>query len=140
MGRSLSLDLRERVVRFVELGNSRRAAGRHFQVSHSTAIRLMSQKATTGTISPKPQGRRREGKLTPALPFLIEIVESVPDITLVELAAAVKDEYDISASLPTLSRALTSAGYSFKKRRFLPRSGGAKRSAEPAATGSGADN
>ena len=140
MGRSLSMDLRERVVRFVEQGNSRRAAGRHFQVSHSTAIRLMSRKAATGTISLKQQGRQRDSKLASALPFLIEIVESVPDITLAELAAAVKDEYKIAASLPTLSRALTSAGYTFKKRRLLPRNGGVKRSAVPAANGLSADS
>ena len=40
MGRSYSLDLRVRVVRFVEAGHSRRAAARHFGVSDSFAIKL----------------------------------------------------------------------------------------------------
>jgi transposase len=45
MGRSYSLDLRVRVAAFVEAGQSRRAAARHFGVSDSFAIKLLRRQA-----------------------------------------------------------------------------------------------
>jgi hypothetical protein len=42
MPNSLSNDLRERVVAFVEAGHSRRAAAAHFRVSPSAVINLMT--------------------------------------------------------------------------------------------------
>ncbi|RUU94972.1 IS630 family transposase, partial [Mesorhizobium sp. M1A.F.Ca.IN.020.03.2.1] len=41
MPKPYSLDLRERVVRFVEAGHSRRAAAAHFEVSVSFVVILM---------------------------------------------------------------------------------------------------
>jgi transposase len=42
MTKSSSLDLRRRVVRFVEAGHSCHAAARHFEVSVAFVIRLMA--------------------------------------------------------------------------------------------------
>jgi hypothetical protein len=47
MGTCYSLDLRERVARFVEAGGSRRAAARQFAVSASCAIKLLRRHART---------------------------------------------------------------------------------------------
>ena len=52
MGRSCSLDLRSRVVAFVDDGHSRRAAARHFGVSESFAITLMRCVARSGSPAP----------------------------------------------------------------------------------------
>ena len=49
MGRAYSLDLRERVARHVAEGGSRRAAGRRFGVSASTAVRIAASQAERGT-------------------------------------------------------------------------------------------
>ena len=57
MGRSYFLDLRSRVVAFVDGGHSRRAAARHFGASESFAITLMRRMARSGSPAPGRQGR-----------------------------------------------------------------------------------
>jgi len=56
MGRALSIDLRERILRMILSGSSCRAAARHFGVGESTAIRLKRRYLEQGTIEPKKQG------------------------------------------------------------------------------------
>ena len=63
MPHPLSIDLRERVVGFVEVGHSRHAAAAHFQVSVSFVVNLMKAYRTTGSLAPKPMGGRRHAKL-----------------------------------------------------------------------------
>ena len=47
-----SLDLRVRVVSFVEAGHSRRPPARHFRVSDSFAIKLMQRQRQSGSPAP----------------------------------------------------------------------------------------
>jgi transposase len=51
MIQSDSLDLRVRVVAFVEAGHSCRAAARHFEVSDTFAIKLLQRQRTSGAHS-----------------------------------------------------------------------------------------
>ena len=81
MGACYSLDLRERVARFVEAGGSRWAAARRFAVSASCAIKLLRRHARTGSAAPARQGRPTgSGKLVPVAGFLIATVEASPDM------------------------------------------------------------
>jgi transposase len=57
MTQSYSLDLRVRVVAFVEAGHSCRAAACHFGVSDSFAIKLLKRQRTSGSPIPARQGR-----------------------------------------------------------------------------------
>lgn len=118
MGKPYSLDLRERIVGYVAQGHSARAAGRLFGVSASTAVRLTAAQRCDGGVAPKPQGRPpgKVGKLAAHMGFLIEVVKSDPDITLRELAGALKDAEGVEAQLSSIHRALIRAGYSYKKR------------------------
>ena len=60
MGQSpYSTDLRARVVQTVSEGVSRRAAGRLFKVSVSSAIRWVDLEEKTGSVAPKPRRHRR---------------------------------------------------------------------------------
>jgi len=116
MGKAYSRDLRLRVHRHVTEGHSRRGAGRRFGVSASTAIRLEARYRETGDLAPRKQGRPPgQGKLAPYLGFLTEIVDSVPDITLRELAEALASEHGITVHQSSISRALQAAGYTYKK-------------------------
>jgi transposase len=54
MPKAYSLDLRERVVRFVQAGHSRHAAAAHFAVSVSFVVNLMQAYSTSGRIAPRP--------------------------------------------------------------------------------------
>ena len=118
MGKPYSMDLRERIVAYVEAGHCCRAAARVFAVSASTAVRLAAAQRERGNVSPKPQGRMpgMAGKLAAHQAFLLEIVQAEPDITLKELAGALVEAHGVRGQLFSLHRALRRAGYSYKKR------------------------
>jgi transposase len=116
MAKSYSLDLRQRVVDFIEAGHSRRQAARHFDVSVSFAVKLMARWRASGTLAPGRRGRPRGGgKLAPHRAFVIARVEAKPDITMPELAAALEAERGLRVSPASLSRLLCQAGFSYKK-------------------------
>src|SRR5918997_3730769 len=116
MAQSYSLDLRVRVAGFVEAGHSCRAAARHFRVSDSFAIKLMQRQRQSGSPAPARQGRPRgTGKLAPYETFLIQSVESQPDITMPDLAARLWEEHGVRAAPATLSRYLCRRGFTYKK-------------------------
>ena len=118
MGKPYSLDLRERIVGYVEEGHSARSAAGVFGVSASTAVRLAAAHRRDGNIAPKPQGRApgTAGKLAAHLDFLIERLRSEPDITLQVLAEALSEARGVKVQLSSIHRALIRAGYSYKKR------------------------
>lgn len=85
--RSYSLDLRERVARFLECGASRHAAAARFGVPVSFAVNLMAALRATGGLAAKPEGGWRYSKLDPYRNFLIGRVVEKDDITMPEFAA-----------------------------------------------------
>lgn len=115
MGKTLSSDLRCRIIRFVEKGGSRREAARRFEVSPSFAVKLVARWRKTGSAAAERRGRRRPGRLAAHHAFLVDTVEARPDITMPELAAALFKDRRISADPATLSRLLCRLGFSFKK-------------------------
>ena len=132
MPKAYSLDLRERVVRFVEAGRSCYAAAAHFCVSVSFAVRLIRAFRTTGSLKPKPSGGQRHAKLDPHRAFLIARIEEKADITMPELSAELAAATGTKADPASLSRFLIRNGYRFKKNpagsraRSSRRQGGAR--------------
>jgi transposase len=114
MGKPYSVDLRERIIGFVEGGGSRRRAAEHFDVSASCAIKLMDRWKRTGTTAPGKRGGSK-GKLCPHKDFLLAWVKDKPDITMPELAKALKAETGTEADPASLSRFLIRNGQRFKK-------------------------
>ena len=116
MGLSYSLDLRTRVVAFVEAGHSRRAAARHFGVSESFAIKLLRRVATSGSCEPDQQGKPRgHGKLEAYGTFLVGAVDAEPDITMPALCDRLMETCGVTADPAELSRFLCRQGYTYKK-------------------------
>jgi transposase len=115
MPKPYSLDLRERVVRFVEEGHSRRAAAAHFTVSPSFVVNLVRAVRTRGSFAPRPSGGRRHAKLEPHRSFLLAQVVGKADITMPELAAELAAATGEKADPASLSRWLIRAGHRFKK-------------------------
>ena len=116
MGKSYSLDLRDRVYGLISAGRSRRAAARHYDVSASFAVKLAAHVASTGSVHPARQGRPPGGgKLAPYRDFLMSRVEAMPDITMPELAAALEGEHEIVVHPSSLSRFLRREGLTYKK-------------------------
>jgi transposase len=114
MPKAYSLDLRERVVGFVEDGHSRRAAAAHFQVSVSFVVNLVKAVRTRGSFEPKPSGGRRHAKLEPHRSFLLAQVAEKADITMPELAAELAAATGEKANPASLSRWLIGIGYRVK--------------------------
>jgi transposase len=82
--KAYALDLRERVIRFVQAGGTRAEAARHFQLGQRSVYRYLAA-AKTNTLTPKTSwGAWR--KLDPAK--LQAHVKKHADATLAELAAA----------------------------------------------------
>lgn len=116
MGRSYSVDLRARVVSFVEAGQSRRAAAVRLGTGESFAIRVMKRFATSGSLEPAKQGRPAGGgKLAPHKAFLIETVETTPDITMPQLCERLVAAHNVTVDPAALSRFLCRQGYTYKK-------------------------
>jgi len=114
MVKPYSVDLRERVVRFVISGHSRHAAAAHFGVSVSSAIKWVAAYLARGELVPKPLGGRRFSKLDPHRAFLIATVEKQPDITMPELAAALAAK-STTVDPASISRWLRRNNFRYKK-------------------------
>jgi transposase len=127
MPKAYSLDLRERVVGFVEDGHSRRAAAAHFKVSVSFVVNLVRAVRSRGSFEPKPSGGRRHAKLEPHRSFLLAQVVEKADITMPELAAELAAATGEKADPASLSRWLIRAGYRFKKNSASQRARSARR-------------
>ena len=115
MGKSLSLDIRERVVALVDEGLSCHEAARGLRISAASAVRIMQRKRRTGGVKTAPQGRPRRSKLDRVSNWLKSRVDGEPDITMPELAEALKLEHDLTATPAMLSRHLIHRlGYTYK--------------------------
>ena len=116
MGKSHSLDLRERVYGEVAAGQSRRSSARRFGVSASTGVRLAQRMAETGSLAPARQGRPPGGgKLAEYREQLTGWVDAEPDITMPELAARLEADCGVVAHPASLSRFLLAVGFTVKK-------------------------
>ncbi len=114
MTKALSLDLRRRVVRFVEAGHSRHEAAARFEVSVSFVVKLVAAWRSTGSYAPKPEGGWRYSKLDPHRAFLLRRVAEQADITMPELAVELA-ELGVAIAPASLSRWYLRNGYRFKK-------------------------
>ncbi len=127
MPKAYSLDLRERVARFVEEGHSRHAAAALFGVSASFVVKLRKAYHTTGRLEPKPGGGRRHAKLDPHRVFLLARLAEKHDITMPELAAELAAATGVKAAPASISRWFIRNGYRFKKNASGERTRSARR-------------
>ena len=89
MPAAYSADIRGRVIASVESGSSRREAAEEFDVSASSAIKLVAAYRTTGSCAAKPRG----GSTSPLekyATFLRTLIEGQPDLTLDEVVCAMR--------------------------------------------------
>ena len=121
MGQPLSEDLRIRVIRTIEGGQSRRAAAARFGVGVSSAIRWMSAYLATGRTCAKPQGGdQRSERIEAQADLLLNAIEQTPDITLEELRERLITERGETFAISTIHDFYRRHGVTFKKRRRMP--------------------
>lgn len=120
MPKSLSTDLRNRVVSAVDAGASRRQAAERFGVSAASAVRWVALAHRQGDARPKRQGGdRRSRRIEDHGELILTLVRETPDMTLVELRTELA-ERGISAAVSTLWRFFDRCDMTLKKRRRTP--------------------
>lgn len=85
MAKPYSQDLRDRVVRAVLAGQSRRKAARSFEISASCVIKLMQQWETTGDCLPRKFGGHKRHALAEYEDKVRALVAAQPDLTITAL-------------------------------------------------------
>jgi transposase len=113
MPKSLSGDLRERVIEAVEAAASRREASERFEISPSSAVRWLQRWRDHGVCAPKPRGGSRS-PLEDYAERILALVDEQRDRTLDELVAAMHKRR-ILGSRSALWRFLDRHGITFKK-------------------------
>ena len=116
MARPYSRDLRERVVRAVEGGLSRRRAAGVFGVGIATVIEWVRVWRESGSLNAKPMGGDRNSRLKRERAWLLERIAVVPDLTLEEIRAELRDR-GIQVGYGSVWRFFAAEGISFKKNR-----------------------
>jgi transposase len=105
--KAYSVDLRTRVMSYVESGGSRISASKIFSIGERTVRRWISLREETKSLEPKPHGGGYPPKID--LKVLKEYVNSNADITLSELGEK------FSVSVPSIWHALKKINYVYKK-------------------------
>ncbi len=122
MAKSLSIDLRERLVSAVESGMTRRSAARRFGVAASTAIKWVDQWRRTGTVEPRPRGGdHRSERIEAHAEEVLALIADTPDVTLEELAGHLDEVHGLKVAQSTVWRLLDRHDMTFKKNRARQR-------------------
>jgi transposase len=111
-----SQDLRERVVGFMALGRSARAAAVRFEVSVSSAIRWAQRWRAEGHARPRAMGGDRRSRLREHGTRVLQLVAQQPDLTLREIRSALAASCGITVGLSTVYRFLVAHNLTLKKR------------------------
>ncbi len=128
MARSLSEDLRLRVVEAVQKGLSRREAAERFGVSAASAVRWVDAWRKTGRVEAKRQGGdRRSGRIEALGGEILGALRAKVDLTLDELVALLRHRHGVALARSTIWRFLDRHGMTVKKNGARSRAGQARR-------------
>ena len=116
MAKTLSEDLRSRLIAAAAGGMSRRAAAARFGVAIASAVRWVHEWRTTGTTCAKPKGGdQRSHRIEAYRDIILGAVDAQVDITLVELVDMLRRDYGASFAPSTIWRFLDRHAMTFKK-------------------------
>jgi transposase len=115
VGKSHPIELRSRVIAFVEARHGHREASRHFFVSPKFVNDLVILKRETGGLLPRPQGNHAVGKLAPFDGLLRDRLAAKGDLTLDEIVVEMASVQGVSVHRGSVGRWLHRLGLSHKK-------------------------
>ena len=122
MTKSLSNDLRRRLVSAVETGMTRRSAAQRFGGAASTAIKWVDRWRRTGDVGPRPRGGdHRSQRIEAHAEEILALIEETPDITLAEMTEHLDEAHGLVVAQSTIWRLLDRRGMTFKKKRARQR-------------------
>ena len=122
MARAYSQDLRDRVIDAALAGLPARQAAARFGVGIATAILWVRRARQSGERMARRQGQPPHSKLDPHRTFVLELIEAIPDMTLIEMQQRLEAERGIRASIGTLWAFLDRCNMTVKKRPPMRRS------------------
>jgi transposase len=122
MARAYSQDLRDRVIDAALSGVPARQAAVRFGVGIATAIIWVRRARESGERTARRQGQRRRSKLDPHRSFLLGLIETTSDITIVEMQERLATERGVTASVGTIWTFLDRCDMTVKKRPPMRRS------------------
>src|SRR6476469_6080677 len=124
-------DLRQRVIGFMALGGSARAAAMLFDVSVSSAIRWAQRWRAEGHARPRAMGGDRRSRLGEHRARVLQLIARQPDLTLQEIRSALAVSCGITVGLSTVHRFLRARNVTLKKRPYTRPSRTARMSPRP---------
>ena len=112
---TLSLDLRERIIRAYDKGDGTRdEIAQRFDVSLGMVKKLLQQRRTTGCIKPRHHLAGRKKLIVAEHRIAIrQHLKRKPDLTLAEL----REHLGLNCTLPAIHYVLVDMGLTYKKRR-----------------------
>jgi len=122
MTRSLSEDLRGRVIAAISEGLSTREAARRFRIGISTAGSWYRRYRATGETVARKQGQPSRSKLDPHEGFILGLIAEMPDITLTEVTERLARDCGARAVPSTVWMFFAKRGITYKKRQRMPAS------------------
>jgi transposase len=115
MGKPHPIELRERVVLYVDEGYSHRETARVFSVSVSFVNNMIKLRRKTGSLAAKKQGNPGKGKLSPYEDWVRERLRGKADLTLDELRIELHDQHGLEVHRASIGYWLHRLGLSNKK-------------------------
>ena len=116
MGKPHPIELRKRVVAFVDDGHGHREAAGHFRVSPKFVNDMIKLRRETGSLSPKRQGNLgRTGKLNDLDDWVRDRLAARGDLTLDELCLELMRDRGVTAHRSSVGRWLHRLRLSHKK-------------------------
>jgi len=116
--KAYSLDLRERVLRAVDQGESRSEIVRMLGVSLATIKRYLKQRRESGHVRPKAIPGRPARKGAALQAGLLAQLQAHPDASLETHCQLWENEHGMRVSTSTMSRMIQRVGWTRKKSRW----------------------
>ena len=114
---ALSKDIREKVVKAIKGGMSRRQAAARFDIGPATAVRWAKRVETTGDVAPmKMGGDRRSQRIEAHAEFILGELKTKPDTTIMELRDKIRERHGLSFGYGTVWRFLARHRITRKKK------------------------
>jgi transposase len=121
------MELRSRVIAFVEEGRGHREAARHFRVSPKFVNDMVILKRESGGLVPREQGNHAEGKLARYAGWVRDRLAVKGDLTLDEISAELHATHGVSVHRASVGKWLHRLGISHKKNAARQRAAAARR-------------